>query len=92
MQTHVSYRVFVMIQGDRAAGLTNMGQCSSRRNVSAEKMIFVDAYTLFLSRPPVGPHGQQLLVSLDYLNAKSENDVCASKYDRGVVKITGSNS
>ena len=30
---HISYRVFVMIQGDRVAGVTHMGQCSSRRTV-----------------------------------------------------------
>ena len=40
---HTPYRVFGMIQGNRAAGLTHMDQCSSRRTVSAEKMIFVDA-------------------------------------------------
>ena len=81
-----------MIQGNRAAGLTHMDQCSSRRTVLiAEKMIFVDA-CYFSCSLCLGPrcyfwHGRQLLVSLDYLNAKSENNVCASKCDRGVVKF-----
>ena len=43
---------------------------------------------------PGGAAGRQLLVSPEYLNAKSENIVCAYnyKYDRDVVKFIGSNS
>ena len=39
-----------MIQGGRAAGLTHMGQCSSRRTVSAEKMTLVTR-VIFISGP-----------------------------------------